>query len=131
MVQFNLLKFPPGRTSEQDFTFNVNAIATSSYGSLGEDSVGNDVIAPSTRTLTFSATEQMKSFEIEILDDIIPEYNETFSLSIYSSGDVYRFVCVTGCHSFVTVTIVDNDGNIHIACHEQSVIHLNLIIILV
>ena len=119
MVSLNLLKFPPNRTSEQDFEFNIFAERSGE----GDFVVGRDVNIESKTTINFLSIEQQKVFEINLLDDPIPESNERFSLRlVHSSVDGYRPLCheSLGCHSFVTVTIEDNDGMLsryHVSYH--------------
>lgn len=109
LISFNLLKFPLDRTSQQDFTFVIYA-ERSGEGSL---ILGRDVNIKSKNTVRFLSTEHHKRIEISVLDDLIPEYNERFTLRlVHSSVGEYRPLCQEslGCHSSVTVTIEDNDG---------------------
>ena len=70
-------------------------------------SINVDYIKKNEFEVTFSPEEVMKTIEITIIDDEVPENNETFTAHII--GVSTRIASVTA-PSIATITIEDNDG---------------------
>ena len=91
------------RTHTHTITHNHLSIAPGDYGTLADFSVG-----------PFSDSVRQLSFNVSIVDDMIPENNEDFTASLtLSPADRTRLgTRVTVQPDLATVTIEDDDGTL-------------------
>ena len=86
------------------YSNSLFSIAGSDYGQTG-------VSSPLTSTVTIPSGELFASFSVNIIDDIIPEQNETFFITINVDPQHRHIpILINGDHSF-TITIIDDEGN--------------------
>ncbi len=93
------VSFTINRTGGSDGAVSVSIATANGSATAGQDYTANS------STLNFAAGETSKSFTVSIIDDVIDEVNETFSVSLSSptGGATLGTVTVS------TVTIIDND----------------------
>ncbi len=106
-------KFPPGRTTEQDFEMVVFAYQSGSSLEQLQTEFG---ISGET-VIRFLSTEGKKEFELNIQSDDVAEYTKELTLSILPATAAGGGNCQisSGCNSAVSVQIMDDDGNgIHV-----------------
>ena len=96
---------------------NSNPVVTVNYStSDGTARAGLDYTSVF-GTLTFNATETVKTFNVPIIDDTIVESNETVNLTLsLPSGNA-----VLGAQSTAVLTIIDNDTSIDFTANAYSV----------
>ena len=61
------------------------------------------------QSITFAPTENRQCFNVDIIDDMVVETNETFAACVRTDSDFVEI----GPNNSTTVVIVDNDGELN------------------
>ena len=91
-----------------------SSIAPSDYGALAGFSLG-----------PFSDSVRRLSFNVSIVDDMIPEDNELFTASLTLSDPATYGEIVTVDPALANVTILDEDGKSLIDCDGSTQLHIS------
>jgi hypothetical protein len=93
-----------------DVTFWIKTIDQSAYA-------GKDYV-PKRELMTMKADEIERDFTVRIIDDNVPEGNETFAIAIYDELGDQRLL---GPDTYTTVTILDNDNPGYIGFAQNEI----------
>ena len=76
--------------------------------------------------MTFPAGSTSASFNVNIINDDIPENDETFSLNIISSSVSDQVIIGNPRQSAVIIVDNDNDSKWSLYCGEEKLLHYSI-----